>query len=141
MKLVASLFCVAALSLAGCVDQETTGGGQLAGMRPAKPSIDDPGNLPTGANPTIFEGMNYKSTISIPDVDADGMYGHLGGMNEPAVPAPHVCESCEVTAIKLPAQQNGIDEVHLVKDGETEVCRIYLNDNDVVINECFSSEP
>jgi hypothetical protein len=140
VKLVASVFCVGVLALVGCVDQETTGGGQLEGIRPAKPSIDNPNNNPEGVNPVIDETMSPKSPIRLRDVDVEGL-GTIDGKQLPSEPAPEVCENCTVSPIKLPSERNGIDEVRIVSDGGFELCRIYLNDGKVVVSECDTYTP
>jgi hypothetical protein len=141
VKLVASMFCVAALSLIGCVDEPTGGGGQLEGLRPAKPTFDDPDVSPTGANTDVNNKNAQLPPHQLP-VDTDGFYGHLGGVALPPEPAPEICPNCEVTAIRLPEENSyGIDEVRVVSDGGLELCRIYLDDSGYVFNECFTPEP
>ena len=140
MKLVVSMFCVGALSLVGCVDQEVTGGGQLEGMRPAKPSLEELTSNPAGG-PLVFEGMNQNpATKNVGHFDAN-WFGTLGGVMLPPEPAREVCENCMVTAIKLPHDDGGIDEVRIVSDGGLELCRIYLNDGQAVVNECGTINP
>ena len=134
MKLAASLFAVAALSLAGCIDDVATGGGHQEGIRPAKPSIDDlDGNSPR--HPAVFEGMSGEIVGSPPLVDVNDLRGKVNGIALPPEPARDVCETCEVTAILLP-EERGIDEVRVVSDGGVELCRIYLVDDEVIVDEC-----
>ena len=137
MKLIASVFCVAALSLVGCADQETTGGGHLGGMLPEKAFTYQPGNLPLSENPEVRDEMNTL-VPTLGDVNPEGFYGQLfGGMNVKTELAPEVCENCKVTAIKIGTNSFAITDVHVYSDGEREICRLYLTDDNVFVNECL----
>ncbi len=46
-----------------------------------------------------------------------------------------ICGGCDVVAFGV-VNDNRVDEVRVVSDGGTPVCRIYFNDNQVVFDEC-----
>lgn len=119
MKLAASLFCIAALSLVGCADVETTGGGQGEGIIPAKTLSLDPQDVEESFHPAIA-GMQQ-----VPGRE----------------PADYICMGCEIVAYRVPDDTGGIDEVRLVKDQDVTLCRIYLNDNEVVLDDCGMARP
>ena len=132
MKL-AGMFCVAALALTGCVDETSTGGAYLNGMRPAKPSLDNPDNSPLPANPEIFEGMNKRASIKMPDL-ADGVYAES---MKPPVPMEGVCDDCEVIAFHIEDDISGLEEIRVFSDGGEYLCRIQLNDEgQVTVDDC-----
>lgn len=123
MKLSA-LLCVAGLSLTGCLDEPTTGGGYLAGMRPAKPSIDNPTNSDLPAYPDIFEGMSSRSAFTMPDLNADNVFVET---MTPPVPMPEVCENCQVTAAHVVDDSYMLEEIRVFSDGGVPICRIFLD--------------
>jgi hypothetical protein len=119
VKLVASLFCVAALSLVGCVDDTTNAGGQGEGLDPAK----------TTAN---FGPIDNGSGLH------DAVYNiNLSGLalREIAL-AEDICSGCTIQQAFLPERNGTIDEVRVIGVGENVVCRIYLGDGEVVMDEC-----
>ena len=118
MKLAASLFCVAALSMVGCADVETTGGGQGEGIKPAKFLSLDPEDVPEPFNPQLA-GMQQ-----------------VGG----AEGADYFCETCEIVYFKVPSDTGGINEVREVRQDGEPVCRIYMADGVVIIDECGSPQ-
>ena len=119
MKLAASLFCVAALSLVGCVDDTTNAGGQGEGLDPAK----------TSANfGPIVTGNGLRDVVF--NLDLSGL-----ALRELAR-ADDICEGCTIQQAFLPERNGAIDEVRVVGVGETVLCRIYLADGEVVMDEC-----
>lgn len=129
VKLAATL-CLAALSLAGCAtDVETTQGGFLAGLRPAKPSptITDDDLSPNpdlGGNGVKTQGMydigDGIRTGGFAEVISDGYY-----------PLPNeVCGGCEVTLVTVPtegADNGSVGEIDVMSDGGDRICKIFLN--------------
>ena len=113
MKLAASLF-VAALSMVGCAGVESSGGGQGDGIYPAKADVSNPND------PKLFD------TADVTKVKLKG------GM----APADAVCDGCVVQTYRVVDTSAGIDEMRVVSDGGTEICRIYLDHDQVVIDEC-----
>jgi hypothetical protein len=116
VKLAASLFCVAALSVVGCADVETTGGGQGEGILPDKISLANP-NEPKPFDPS--DVISYEQRL-----------GHEG--------ADSICEGCVVDTYGVHDNSMGIDEVRIVSDGGgLRLCKIYLDDNgEAVVDEC-----
>ena len=114
MKLVGSLVCVVALSVVGCADVESVGGGQGEGITPAKV-----GSL------ELDEGAS-------PHPRVDGMKQISAGES-----AENICPDCEVVAFSV-ANNDAIDEVRIVQDAGIEVCRIYVKNDTVIIDECWN---
>jgi hypothetical protein len=52
-----------------------------------------------------------------------------------------ICEGCVVDSYSLVADSGGIDEVRVVSDGGMELCRIYLDQGQVVLDECGVATP
>jgi hypothetical protein len=126
-----AISCVAALSLAGCLDDPTTGGGYLEGMRPAKPSLDNPNNSPLPVNPEIFEGMNKASSIEMPELDTNVIVETIS----PPVPMDEVCDNCQVIAFHI-HHSDSLDEIRVFSDGGNFLCKIFLNDKGSVVDDC-----
>ena len=116
MKLV-SLVCVAAL--AGCADDVTTGGGQGEGIIPSKIALMNPDE------PKPFDARDV--------VEVDQKLG--------AAPADAICDGCVVTSYSLVDNSYGLDEVRVVTDGGLSICKIFLSNDGVVIDECGWSRP
>jgi hypothetical protein len=117
MKL--AMCCVAAVSLVACAAEvEPTGGGPTAGTRPDKiqfqPSPDD---VPLPFNPVV------------------------SGLQQEPTPADNICEGCTVLSVKIDRGTWGIDEVRIASVGGSEVCRIYLDQNRVILDECGTTAP
>ena len=112
MKLVGSLLCVSALAVVGCGDVESVGGGQGEGITPAKVGSLDPDDVES-QNPRV-----------------DGLKQIKAGES-----ADNICPDCQIVAFSV-ANNDAIDEVRVVQDAGSEVCRIYLKDDAVVIDEC-----
>ena len=132
--------CVAALSLFGCADQPTTTGGEdLVGVRPAKPSIDDPTNLHTPVNPQIFEGMSGRTHVRQPDVQTSGTFAET---IKPDGLVPGVCDNCEVIAIHVPSHSGtgdhtGLDNVDMYSSDGTYLCSLTRDSSGLLVqNDC-----
>lgn len=135
MKLAA--FCIAALSLTACVADEDYGsGGQLEGMRPAKPSLDDEQN--NSFNPPIFEGMQLPGTNDgyvQEEPYHDGIY--MERVREPSA-TPEVCDTCDIIARHVPGDGSVVgEEIQFFSDNRQPICRIFLDPSGGVIsNDC-----
>jgi hypothetical protein len=117
VKLAASLFCVAALSMAGCVDEMTNAGGQGEGLEPAKTISFDP----------IAELQDSPFNIDTAGIE----------VREGSERADNICVGCVVTTVLLPEDRGAIDEVRIVGIGGGEpICRIFLNNDHVIYDEC-----
>ncbi|HEX5061140.1 MAG TPA: hypothetical protein VFV99_17360 [Kofleriaceae bacterium] len=116
MKLAASMFCVAALSLAACADVETYGGGQGPGITSSKIADQEFDRLVKQFDPSQVTDNAQK----------------LGGLE----PADTVCEGCVMQAYRVVDLNAGIDEVRIVKDGGVQVCKIFLDQGAVIFDEC-----
>jgi hypothetical protein len=128
---LAATFALVVISLTGCAtDNDGEGGAYLAGMRPAKPSIDDPTGTglpqpPVGQTETIQQ----KGMIHLPDI-AEGLYAET---IKPWFEVRNLCENCEVTLVTVPTADktanDGIGEISVVSDGGDQLCKIYLDQN------------
>jgi hypothetical protein len=97
----------------------STGGGQGEGIMPSKIAFMNPDEpKPFDATDVVF--MNKR----------------LG-----SAPADSICEGCVVTSYSLADNSYGIDEVRIVNDGGLVICKIFLNNDGVVIDECGWSRP
>lgn len=114
MKLAASLFCLAALSVVGCADVESNGGGQGEGILPSKISRAD-ADEPKPFDPGTVTTLKQK----------------LG-----TAPADSICEGCVFDTYAVVDNSMGIDEVLVVSDGGVNLCRIYLDQGQIVVDEC-----
>lgn len=130
MKLLATTFCLAALSVTGCAtDDETNMGGYLAGMRPAKPALDNgEGDPPVPQNTGDKEarGMVQFNEDFVPD-------GVTATDVKPDIPLPeNICENCDLIYITIPPNSGIRDasefgEIRVVSDGGDQLCRIFMN--------------
>jgi hypothetical protein len=116
---LASLFCVAALSVVGCGGVETTGGGQGEGIKPSKIEFVDP-NAPKPFDPRTLSDFQIRISTA---------------------PADSVCEGCIMESYSVVDTSAGVDEVRVVSDGGMELCKIYLNQDQVIVDECGSTAP
>jgi hypothetical protein len=105
--------------LLGCADEATQGGGQGEGIMPSKIAFVPP-------EPKPFD----------PATDVVALKQKLG-----SAPADAICDGCVVTSYKLVDNSFGLDEVRLVSDGGLLICKIFLNQDGVVIDECGWSRP
>ena len=121
MKLAASLVCVAALSFAACADVETTGGGQGEGIVPSKVADQQLEHLVKQFDPSQVTDNAQK----------------LGGL----APADAICDGCVMQAYAVVDTSAGIDEVRVVTDGGMQVCKIFLDQGQIIIDECGWSRP
>lgn len=110
MKLSALLCCVAATSLVACADVGTTGGGQMEGMVPAKFVLTHPSDLQLDPHTQLQQRPLVQS-------------------------GDQICGGCDVIAFGV-LNDDRVDEVLVVSDGGMPVCRIYLQDDKVVLDEC-----
>ena len=117
---LAVLSAVAAVSLLGCVDEVAQGGGQGEGIQPSK------GQLQNLDEPKPFDAAEVEVTVKY----------RLGTGS-----ADTVCNGCSVTSYSLVDNSYGLDEMRVVSDGGTPICKIYLTDGGVVIDECGWSRP
>lgn len=132
MKLAAT-FCIAALSLVGCADVETVNGGHLAGMRPAKPSLENPNDSDFPQTPDQFvDGVNQRGMFDLPEgLDRiPGVYAET--IDDGYYPLPgNVCGGCQVTLITVPPRDTSTNsdfgEIHVVNDGGNRICKILMN--------------
>lgn len=113
MKLSGILLCVAASSLVACADIETTGGGHMDGLHPVKTISYDPSDLPESPYPEV-----------------DGIL-----QEQSREPATNICESCELTTYRVVEFGHFNKFVQEVSDGGSVVCRIFLDENMVVLND------
>lgn len=90
----------------------------MDGLLPAKFVSIDPSELPPTHDPSIVTIVQKAGT-------------------EPADP---VCEGCEVSAFEI-VNHDSVDGVRVVSDGGLRVCNIYLNGDQVVIDECGWHRP
>lgn len=116
------------MSLIGCVaDNDGEGGGFLEGLRPAKPSIDDPKAPVVEVNSAIqfvlHTGVPTKGdVIRTPDgveVSAEAI----------AVPFPidGLCIACDDVVVLRDARAPG--ELHVIDDVGNFFCRIWVADD------------
>jgi hypothetical protein len=118
--LVKLAFCVVVgLSLLGCADEAAQGGGQGDGIVPSKISFVDPEPEKPFDARDVFEIKQKLGTA----------------------PADAICEGCIVNGFSLVDNSYGITEVRVVSDGGLPVCRIFLNQDGIVIDECGWSRP
>lgn len=134
MKLVATTTAlVAALSLFGCAtDNDGEGGAHLAGLRPAKPSLDDPKSIGPALNPAIEHLLNGGlvrdlrggNFVADPEISAETI--------KPPFPIRGVCNVCEVVVLhdrRVPGELNVLDEY-----GQY-FCRFRVLDDGRVVDE------
>jgi hypothetical protein len=119
VKLAASLFCVAALSMVGCAGVDTVGGGQGDGIHPSKADVQNP------EEPKPFDGRQVTNLK----------------LKTAAAPADAVCDGCVMDTYRAVDNSAGIDEVRVVSDGGLELCRLYLDHDQVVLDECGLLSP
>lgn len=132
MKLL--LAAVTALAMFGCADQvETTQGGNLDGIRPAKPSPDNPNPAASGSKQ--FEGMQGAWYLSLDDVSFSGQPGTFSEeMNPQDNGGENLCESCEVIAVHT--SDGYIDNVDMLAIDGSFLCRIRQTAVRVLENSC-----
>jgi hypothetical protein len=131
MKLFAATLLFAALSVTGCAtDDESNMGGYLAGMRPAKPSLDTTGSA---QNPDVSgNGFQKIGTIDTSDnLRASGFHAEI--ISDGDYPLPNeVCGGCEVTLVTVEqgkSETGAIGEIDVMSDGGDRLCKIYLNED------------
>jgi hypothetical protein len=127
---LAAMFCVALLSVGCATDDEITGGGFLAGLRPAKPSADDPGTA-VGAVPDVSGNGLQKIGMWQQDPLLHGSDLHAETILDGHAPLPNeVCGGCEVTLITVggtSADSGRIGEIEVVDDGGDHICTIVVS--------------
>lgn len=115
MKLVTTTTAlVAALSMFGCAtDNDGEGGGHLAGLRPAKPSIDDPKSVGPTPSPAIEKILNGDMGFDVrggdfladPEISAETIKSPF--------PIKGICETCDLVVLKdrrVPGELNVLDQ-------------------------------
>lgn len=107
MKLATLL--VAALSLAGCVDDHVSTGYAVGGIRPGNKPFADVLPKPT-ATPI------YSQTIDAP--------AGLG-----------LCDGCQIVAIHT-SRVDGLEDVELVKLDGTSICTLVVDEGGIVEDGC-----
>jgi hypothetical protein len=129
MKLLAATLCIAALSVTGCAtDDDSNMGGYLAGLRPAKPSLDTSN---TATTPDVSgNGFQKIGTIDTSDnLRESGFRATI--INDGDYPLPNeVCGGCEVTLVTIDqgkSDTGAIGEIDVMSDGGDRLCKIYLN--------------
>jgi len=115
VKLAASMVCVAALSFAACTDEETTVGGQGAGITSWK-----------------IADQRFEQLVKQFDPSQVTDKAMLGGH----MPADEVCDGCVMQAYKVVESRAAVDEIRVVSDGGVPVCKILLNQGAIVFDEC-----
>lgn len=114
MKLVATTTAlIAALSLFGCAtENDGEGGGHLAGLRPAKPSIEDSTFFAPTLSPAIEKLLNGVITtprgvdfVSDPEISAETI--------KPPFSITGICKVCSIVVLedrRFPGELHVIDE-------------------------------
>ena len=129
------LAAVAALAMVGCADQvETTQGGNMAGIRPAKPSPDSP--TPAVSGTKQFEGMEGAWYLSVDDIAYSGQAGtfseEMSGFDNGG---DDLCGAdCEVIAIHT--SDGKYDNIEMVTLDGTHLCSIRRTETRVLENSC-----
>jgi hypothetical protein len=129
MKLLAATLCIAALSFTGCAtDDDTNMGGYLAGLRPAKPSLE---TTNAAQNPDVTgNGLQKVGIIDTSDNLRDSSFT-AEIISDGDYPLPNnVCDGCEVTLITVhqgKADSASIGEIDVMSDGGNRLCKIYLD--------------
>jgi hypothetical protein len=118
---IAAHCTVAGLSLLGCADEVAQGGGQGEGIQPSKGDVLQNPDEPKPADAADVQVVT-KFRLSTASADA-------------------ICEGCVVTTYSLVDNSYGLDEMRVVSDGGMPICKIYLTDGGVVIDECGWSRP
>ena len=131
MKLAATATAiVASLVLFGCAtENDGEGGGHLSGMRPAKPSLDDPKPPFATLNPAIEHVLTGGLTV---DIRENGAIRLPGGAEISAeninVPFPidGLCQVCDSGVIAL-KDSRFPDEFHIVDDFGQFFCTVWFD--------------
>ena len=111
MKLAA---LIAGLALVGCADLDNTTGGMGEGVAPYKLS-----------DTRVREAEQFDATQVVQ------LKQKLG-----TTPADAICEGCVMTSYSVVDLGAGLDEVRIVTDGGMPICKIFLNDDGIVVDEC-----
>lgn len=132
MKLVTiATALVAALSLFGCAtENDGEGGASLAGLRPAKPSADDPKSVGPALNPAIEAILNGAinqiprggNWVADPEISAETITKPFAMKD--------VCDSCDLIVVLRDARNPG--ELNVLDEYGHFSCRIWLDDNNQV---------
>jgi hypothetical protein len=121
VKLGASLFCVAALSLAGCAEEVTPTGGIGEGIYPYKLAVQNPESVSSFGleDITKLQGVKVGETV----------------------PADVVCDGCVMDTYRVIDVDAIVDEIRVVGDPDGEVCRIYVGKDQVIFDDCGFANP
>jgi len=114
VKLAASLFCVAALSLVGCAEEITPTGGMGEGIAPYK--------------------LGPESFDAVKDFDPSDVTKYEQKLS--GAPIDSVCEGCVMDVYRVIDNSAFIDEVRVVSDGGAALCKIFVDHGQVVEDEC-----
>lgn len=109
MKLAATLL-LAALSLAGCVDDvNTTGYG--VGIGPAKPFNSNPRPIGTASGSIFAETLDPSSV-------------------------PGLCDDCVEVIARHEPRPDGLEQIDLEKQDGTPLCSVVVDDSGIVEDGC-----
>jgi len=121
-----------ALSLVGCAtDNDGEGGGYLAGLRPAKPSLDDQKSPVIGLNPAIEHVLTGGLAMKIHGGTSRTRDG--GEISAETIQTPFpidgLCHSCEVVVLR-DARNPG--ELNVIDDFGRFFCRIWITESGTI---------
>lgn len=126
MKL-ATTFCLAVLSLAGCATDDGNSGSDYLVMRSTKVSADPLDSTQQTMAPEDTAGKQMRGILNLP---ADIRGEIVAEEVNPDFPIEGVCEDCLVTFIRLPKASNSdVGEIRVVSDGGMQLCTIFLDPN------------
>lgn len=133
MKLIAAALFVSLIGCAG--DNDGEGGAYLFGMRPAKPSLDDPKPPRIDINPAIQFLLTRGGPIplgeSFPTPDGGEVSAEL---ITPPFPIEGLCPGCDAVVL-TDARDPG--ELNLVEPDGQFLCRIWIaEDGHIEMTDC-----
>jgi hypothetical protein len=122
---------VASLALVGCVgENDGSGGAHLEGLRPAKPSLDDP-KLPT---PTLTPGVSFLVQDGLVlgingEVNQSGMENLSAETISQPFPIDGICTGCDLVVIRDARNAN---DLLVIDELGKFLCHIWVDDNGAV---------
>jgi hypothetical protein len=134
MKLVTTATAlVAALSLFGCAtENDGEGGGFTAGLRPAKPSLEDITSSPAQPSGAIEQLLNGtvrnprgSDFLADPEISSETL--------KPPFPIRGVCEICDVVVLRDTRKPG---EFTVVDDDGGYFCRYWVDNGQITDNGC-----
>ena len=138
MKLVTAALAVS-LALVGCAsDNDGEGGGFVAGLRPAKPSLDDSKGPTVGINPAIQFILNGGLAMDIEKgssiLTPDGGDVSAEHINVP-FPIENLCTHCDDVLVLRDQRDPG--ELNVLDHTGHFFCRIWVEeDGHIVSSDC-----